>query len=441
MNANACRLRRILVGLLLVGCAASEIDRGPGPGDSGGIAAPYPFLALATGGVQVIRGGQSLSPVYDGLPLASGDQIETGAGAEAVLELAPDVRAYLPPDTWIALSSLTVRWGEILIWVHGAVQQVRGYFEVETAGGDVYVYGTEVYIRTRRRDASYLVLDGRIGVRPRGPTAGREIPVAGGFQLDLVAGQPRGPFSADPREIARLRQWKERLDRMLRPGPTGGPTAKIRVPNLYRRDLQEAERLLARAGLRSGGISYRPAGRETPGLVIDTQPPAGALVNPNQPVTLVLAERPAGPDPGDRGKIRVPEVLGRSPRDAEAILARAGLRVDRVERRVSRGRTPGTVILQRPEAGTLADPNEAVTLVVAAGPDPGRTGIRVPQVEGLSEQAAAATLRKLGFRVRVQRDYRSRAPIGIVIDQDPEAQTLLEVGEVVVLTVSDRRID
>jgi beta-lactam-binding protein with PASTA domain len=424
---------------LLVGCAVSETAQGPGRGDPEGVTGPYPFLALATGSVQVIRGGQSLPSVYAGLPLVSGDQIETRDGAEAVLELAPDVRAYLPPGTWVALSSLTVRFGEILIWVHGAAQRVRGYFEVETSGGDVYVYGTEVYVRTRRRDASYLVLDGRIGVRPRGPAAGREIPVAGGYQLDLVAGQTQGPFPADPREIARLRRWKERLDRMIRPDRTG-PTAKIPVPDVYRRDPREAERVLARAGLRSGGVVYRPAAREKPGLVIDTRPPPGALVDSNQPVTLVLAERPAGPEPGDGGKIRVPDLSGRNSQEAEAILTRAGLRVAGLFYEPGRGRTPGTVIRQRPEAGTFAGPNDGVTLYVAPYPIPGPKTIRVPQVEGLSEREAADTLKKVGFRVRVQRDFKSTARAGTVIDQDPEAGAWWQAGDDVLITVADRPI-
>jgi serine/threonine-protein kinase len=66
--------------------------------------------------------------------------------------------------------------------------------------------------------------------------------------------------------------------------------------------------------------------------------------------------------------IGVPALLGLSTADARLRLEQDGLRLGTVERRRSHDATPGTVVAQRPAAGTLAAPGTVIDIVVARSP-------------------------------------------------------------------------
>src|SRR5437870_10683705 len=92
-----------------------------------------------------------------------------------------------------------------------------------------------------------------------------------------------------------------------------------------------------------------------------TRPAATPRLAPGAPVTVVVS----------RGAptIAVPGLLGLSQADARTRLEQEGLALGTVTRRRSGEGTPGTVIAQRPAAGTLAAPGTVVDVVVARSPD------------------------------------------------------------------------
>ncbi len=91
-----------------------------------------------------------------------------------------------------------------------------------------------------------------------------------------------------------------------------------------------------------------------------TRPPAGSLLAPGTPVTVVVS----------RGAptIPVPDVLGMSAGDARTRVEVEGLQLGTVTRRRTGGATPGTVVAQQPAAGTLAAPGTVVDIVIARSP-------------------------------------------------------------------------
>src|SRR5437868_3259214 len=97
-----------------------------------------------------------------------------------------------------------------------------------------------------------------------------------------------------------------------------------------------------------------------PGVTMLTRPAATTLLAPGAPVTVVVS----------RGAptIAVPGLLGLSQADARTRLEQEGLALGTVTRRRSGDATPGTVIAQRPAAGTLAAPGTVVDVVVARSP-------------------------------------------------------------------------
>ena len=127
--------------------------------------------------------------------------------------------------------------------------------------------------------------------------------------------------------------------------------------------------------------------------------------------------------------VTVPELVGKSPEDAQRAAQAVGLRVEeqsgraRFDDRVPRGR----VLLQDPEAGSLAKPLQAVRVVLSLG----ARALRVPELQGLAPRAAAVKLSRESLELGTVSWYRDpAAPQGIVA-QEPEPDAPAEKGEAV----------
>lgn len=136
-----------------------------------------------------------------------------------------------------------------------------------------------------------------------------------------------------------------------------GPTAAI-VPDVTDLDAGLAVRIIRAAGLRLTLIDSVQAPKPQ-GVVVVARPPAGTSVNPGTGIVLTVSRGAA--------TVTVPSVLGFSLGDAQTALEAAGLVLGPYSTRVERGATPGTVVEQRPNAGTLAAPGTAVELFFARG--------------------------------------------------------------------------
>jgi serine/threonine-protein kinase len=139
---------------------------------------------------------------------------------------------------------------------------------------------------------------------------------------------------------------------------SGGPP-KIPVPDVARLDASLAQRLVAAAGLAVSQVESVQADAPQ-GLAILTRPPAGTVLASGAGLTLVVS----------RGAptISVPDLLGMTAADARTRLEVEGLQLGTMTRRRTADANPGTVVAQRPAAGTLASPGTVVDIVVARTP-------------------------------------------------------------------------
>lgn len=112
----------------------------------------------------------------------------------------------------------------------------------------------------------------------------------------------------------------------------------------------------------------------------------------------------------------VPAVVGQQRADAEQRVKTRGFETE--IKRVVSPNPAGTVVVQRPKAGTLYGKHGIVVLSVAR--DPLRT--EVPDVSGLPAARALARLRAADLRPRAQ-EVPSREPKGIVLRQLPAPGT------------------
>jgi eukaryotic-like serine/threonine-protein kinase len=159
------------------------------------------------------------------------------------------------------------------------------------------------------------------------------------------------------------------------------------------------------------------------GLVISTDPSAGAGIQVGSPVTVLVSTGPQ--------EVSVPDVSGETQAAATATLAAAGLKVTSTKREVTEP-AAGTVISQTPSAGSQSKVGGQVTLVVAQAP----TKTAIPSVVGQSEAQAVGALDAAGFTSRtVSRTVTDPSKVGIVVQQSPEAAHKLSKGGLVTIAV------
>lgn len=132
--------------------------------------------------------------------------------------------------------------------------------------------------------------------------------------------------------------------------------------------------------------------------------------------------------------VTVPDLAGKTPEEALEAARAVGLQLEeqggraRYDERVPRGR----VLLQQPEAGSLAKPAQAVRVVLSLG----ARELRVPELQGLAPRAAAVKLSRESLELGTVSWYRDpTAPQGIVA-QDPEPDVPAARGEPVRVLMS-----
>lgn len=139
---------------------------------------------------------------------------------------------------------------------------------------------------------------------------------------------------------------------------SAGPP-KIPVPDVAKLDVGLAQSLVSAAGLVVSQVESVQADSLS-GLVMLTRPPAGTALTPGSGLSIVVS----------RGAptIPIPDLLGMGSADARTRLETEGLQLGTVTRRRTADASPGTVVAQRPAAGTLAAPGTVVDIVVARSP-------------------------------------------------------------------------
>jgi len=129
-------------------------------------------------------------------------------------------------------------------------------------------------------------------------------------------------------------------------------------------------------------------------------------------------------------KVEVPALTGLPQAQAEARLARAGLRAN-PSQAASPSVPAGDVVSQNPRPGSAVKKGSRVGIVVSSGPG----SVELPNVVGLPSAQALAKLQSLGLRPTTQ-SQPSTTKQGVVISTSPTPTTRVPVGSPVTVTVS-----
>jgi serine/threonine protein kinase/beta-lactam-binding protein with PASTA domain len=160
------------------------------------------------------------------------------------------------------------------------------------------------------------------------------------------------------------------------------------------------------------------------GEVIGTEPVSGSELAPNSKVTVVVSK-------GEE-KFAVPKLEGLSKDDAEEALKKANLAVGKVDEKYSDSVDDNAVISASKKPGEKLSKGEKIDLVVSKGVAP----TPVPNVEGLSFDAAYATLAKRGFRVGKDEVFDDDVPKGKVVSQFPKSTESKPANSLIIVRVS-----
>ena len=212
--------------------------------------------------------------------------------------------------------------------------------------------------------------------------------------------------------------------RVLFPAPPP-PGDLQEVPDLRGLGFVSASERLAGVGLEVGVVDSLEHPSVPAGLVVGQAPLPGQLLTPESPVRVTVS---TGPQTRS-----VPDVLSLDEDGARIVLETSGfiVSVDTVEAEEPRGRV---VSVDPPPDSAVALPAE-VRLVVSAGPPV----VTMPFVLGLEQREAEMILDSLGLVVAdVEEVFRFGRDQGMVVEQEPAADTELERGSTVRLVVGRR---
>jgi beta-lactam-binding protein with PASTA domain/tRNA A-37 threonylcarbamoyl transferase component Bud32 len=193
--------------------------------------------------------------------------------------------------------------------------------------------------------------------------------------------------------------------------------APIKMPDLVGHPLSDAQATLQKQKI-NVNVQRVALGGVPTDQVTSQDPAAGASIDPGSTVTLTVSTGPP--------QVAVPNLGGQSLVDAQNELSSAGFSMN-VTYSIQPG-SDGSVIQQDPAPAATAPKGSAVNVMVAV---PGT----VPNVAGLSIEAAQTTLTRYGYRPG-NISYVQEGTTGSVARTDPPANTQLGVGETVSLYVN-----
>ena len=203
-------------------------------------------------------------------------------------------------------------------------------------------------------------------------------------------------------------------------------TSMVRMPAVIGSSLEEAQKVLENAGLRSE-VFYGVYDTYGEGIVMDAGVPEGQEVAAGSTVSLTVAriERVAAPDVTDFAR-----------EEAETTLRQTGL-TPVVQEEYSDETDAGYVTGQTPEGGAEIPVGSEVTIYVSKGPDLSGL-VQVPNLLGMTEQQAASELLKEGLVAgeTTVTDTSGRYAPNTVIGQSIEKGEYVEDGTQVDLEIS-----
>ena len=203
-------------------------------------------------------------------------------------------------------------------------------------------------------------------------------------------------------------------------------TGQVEMPKVVGRQIEEVKQELLGLGL-SPEITYRETDEYDAGLVLECNIGIGQMVDLKTDIILTVSAGASG--------IEVPNVVGVSTAEAVSNLEQKGFVVNKTESYDAQV-AKGNIISQSPEGGTKAPSGSAVTIRISQGAEDNK--IRVPNLIGVSEMDAMASLTEIGLVVGSVSEVNNEdaALTGLVCYQSYSVGSYVDKGTAIDLRVS-----
>ncbi len=201
---------------------------------------------------------------------------------------------------------------------------------------------------------------------------------------------------------------------------------KVTVPNVVNKSVVDALDILSERGIELRKSDSRNSMVIPEGFVLSQDPIPGTVVKEGTRVSVVISL-------GSK-MAAVPDLVGKSLREARVELKGAGLKVGRFSQ-VHHHREMETVLAQSLPQSSQVERDTPVDLLMSLGPRPRE--YRLPNLIGLPLETASMILDAMGVRVG---DITAKMDIsqshGIILDQDPQSGSPIREGLSVSLVMS-----
>lgn len=204
--------------------------------------------------------------------------------------------------------------------------------------------------------------------------------------------------------------------------------SEVKVPEVIGHSVAEAEKMIADAGLVMKNIGTAKDSSLPEGYVVEQDPEPGITVRKGRTVKVRVSAGLAD--------VHVPNVIGRTVRQAELILTRIGLNVGEITDVHDDTVPKDAVIDQTPKPRTKVKRGTKVNLLVSLGSEEATVLMPVNLV-GLTVEEAAKALKSYELTVgNVTAEPSTTVPAGRITKQKPEIGEQIKKGSAVDLVVS-----
>ncbi len=136
---------------------------------------------------------------------------------------------------------------------------------------------------------------------------------------------------------------------------------------------------------------------------------------------------------GDSEEIKVPNFVGRTFEEAQALAQETGLEIARGEDVYSPDQEEGKITSQNPTADSVVSPGKLITVYVSKGK---KDGV-VPKIVGMDYKEVSEYLKTFGFELGIVKTESSTLPENVIIEQSVEEGSTASKGTKIDVTVSD----
>ncbi len=210
-----------------------------------------------------------------------------------------------------------------------------------------------------------------------------------------------------------------------------GGAETIAMPNVTNMPIDEAKAVLEEAGFVVSQLEEFSSAIEK-GYVISQDVEADTEIAIGSVITLVVSK---GVDPAaeqEKKEIEIPDLVGKTYDEVLAIAEANGFKLSISAREYSTEYAANEIMSQTPSAGSKIMTGETVNVVVSLG----KNVVKVPDVQYQKKADAKATLEALGLKVTITEVESETIAAGLVISQSIAADTSVDPGTSITLTVS-----